>query len=947
MNKRFSKFMLTSASALALLAAYPSVASTAEVVGFDLPAITAQAATQGDAFIRVVRALPSVSNIKASDASSVRAARNLYNSLPAAEKANAGVVRWAGFLAEKEAALPVDHVRDFLLESRALPNVAEINAMNAKEFAQAKVDLQAARSSYAKLTDAQKARTDVARWAGYLTVKEDAFGVTFILAAKDLPSMDAIGKLDAKELVAVQEDIDSVRELYDALSDVAKADKEVARWIGYVDQKEEAVEEASVVELAIDSTRAINAKTIEVTFNTEVEDTSKATVELLRGTFKQNSTVTWANDKKSVTLEVPGQLQTAEYTVNISGLDDKVLTGSVKVEAQKVASIEILDDLAVLSSDSTKATVTFTVKDQYGVDITKDSRFKVEPGDKETQAVVGNTVVITDTNLKVNNKVAIVLIDRATGTTETKTVTISNASAVTDIAFKGIFDDKGKEVALNEDLTSGYFLVLDLKDQYGNKVTDEATVEKMLVTNTNTGLLTLGKNPTVKTIDGKAEAVIEVSLNNKAGATKAIVISSTNGKTAEYDITVAETVRTDAVSLSQPELALEGQSILVPLSVLDKEGKPVVDKNILENEVKGLKQISPQGSKLVVKDGKTFVEITGKKSGDYVTVLVQSSTLKTDTVTFRVEDKAVATIITGVKSPLVVKGTKELKASDLIVKDQYGKDVKAEDIGEFTVTKVNADSKVLDVNGKEIKGISNGKDKVRIQLVGKADSAIEVEVQVTDGKEYTSYVAKDLGLLDAKENNKLVVSGVLPNGGTVVLEGTDYTATTNIEGTKVEKGVLTVEDSVFTVDGKPVAVRDIKVTFIINNDGSKLEKTYKVSNAASVTEDFFFTSSDTKENAVVINELEHKGNAAFSLADIKVVTTDQYGSKEFVAGSDLPIESTVTIVPADASKVKINGNGTNGASVELINNEEVKEATVTFNVTTGNATKSITVKLTR
>ena len=113
--------------------------------------------------------------------------------------------------------------------------------------------------------ETEKANTEVARWAGYLTVKEDAFGVTFILAAKDLPSMDAIGKMDAKELVAVQEDIDSVRELYDALSDVAKADAEVARWIGYVDQKEEAAVEAAaaVAAVAVDSVKAINAKTID------------------------------------------------------------------------------------------------------------------------------------------------------------------------------------------------------------------------------------------------------------------------------------------------------------------------------------------------------------------------------------------------------------------------------------------------------------------------------------------------------------------------------------------------------------------------------------------------------------------------------------------------------------------------------------------------------------
>src|SRR5690606_30188099 len=105
---------------------------------------------------------------------------------------------------------------------------------------------------------------------------------------------------------------------------------------------------------------------------------SKASIEVLRGAFKQTVTVKWAEDNKSVQLISANNFQPGDYTVNVSGLSEKVLTGSVKFEAQKVASIEILSDIAVVSknpetgvftSDDT-ATVGYVVKDQYGTDIT-------------------------------------------------------------------------------------------------------------------------------------------------------------------------------------------------------------------------------------------------------------------------------------------------------------------------------------------------------------------------------------------------------------------------------------------------------------------------------------------------------------------------------------------------------------------------------------------------
>ena len=113
MNKKFSKLLLTSASAVALLAAYPSVAQNAnEALGLDLPSITAEAATTaGNAFVERVMDLPNVSTIASKTPEEIedhgrdmRSIRRAYDRLSAADK-DATVEKWEGYLYQKERAI--------------------------------------------------------------------------------------------------------------------------------------------------------------------------------------------------------------------------------------------------------------------------------------------------------------------------------------------------------------------------------------------------------------------------------------------------------------------------------------------------------------------------------------------------------------------------------------------------------------------------------------------------------------------------------------------------------------------------------------------------------------------------------------------------------------------------------------------------------------------------
>lgn len=941
MNKRFSKFMLTSASALALLAAYPSVASTAEVVGFDLPAITAEAATQGDAFIRVVRALPSVANITSADASSVRAARNLYNSLPNAEKANADVTRWAGYLADKEAALPVDHVRNFLLESRVLPNVAEINAMNATEFAQAKVDLQAARASYAQLTDAEKANADVARWAGYLTVKEDAFGVTFILAAKDLPSMDAIGEMDAEELVAVQEDIDSVRELYDALSDVAKADKEVARWIGYVDQKEEAVEEASVVELS--EVTILDSKTLAVKFNRPVEKTQDAKFAIKKGASSLSAEGTWNADKTELHLELAGKITAGKYDVTITGLTEDALVGSVEATNERVEDIKVLTTDAPLSG--TSVNVSYQLLNQYGEDVTKTSL-----GNNLTVTAAPGTAgtikdgVFTVNEVKLDTKFTVVIVDQNTGKSASGQINVVNTAVLDTIQLGDVYQPK--DLPLNEDNKAEQYVLVSGLDQYGKDV--KLTTDNMTVVSSNQGVATF----TLTDVVVNEETVQALQINvNKAGTTTLTVVSNSSGKSATKNITVAPGVKVDTISIGNATGTVSGsKKITLPVEITNNRGELITKKadagKITLNSTDSNKPV------FVEKDGALFIElttpsVTTAEAQKTVVVTATTETNKVVTKVLTVRPNAVATELVGIDNSVsfnILAGrTLDIPFTKFIVNDQYGDRVESgytisvDGLADENTITATADGDSVSIATEA----ASKNETVRFTLVGK-ESSLDQRVTIVKASEFASYKIEDVDVIYAAKsdngfvvaegyNKELVVKATTDAGRVVTLtEGTDYTVL-NKPG---------VSDAVRFAENATQA--KVTATVVINATGETLTKELTYSNVAPKAVNVVLTE-DVSEGLDKVKAfdgtLEFTGSIdlASVATELTAVTTDQYGVKGIEAISSL------TFRPSNVDEVAINNNGTKDATVSL--RGETKESTLTVTVKVGNLTKDIAVKL--
>ncbi|MFJ6209410.1 S-layer homology domain-containing protein [Lysinibacillus sp. NPDC092081] len=732
-----------------------------------------------------------------------------------------------------------------------------------------------------------------------------------------------------------------------------------------------------VAEAKLESVKAINAKTIEVKFNKAIEDTSKAAVELLRGTFKQNVTLTWSEDKKSVQLVGATNFQAADYTVNVSGLTEKVLTSDVKIEAQKVTSIEILDEVAVVDKAvktdgtfeaGTTATVGYVVKDQYGTDITKTTSLKTNDNANTTvvadsaKGVVKLSGAVVD-GKKIGDLVPVVLFDAATGTSVSKTVKLSAESTVSSIEVAGVYNAKGEEVALNDSSkASDAYIVLNLKDQYGKEITDAAKATGLVITNTNTTNLEIANTVSKVKIGDKDKLVVALSSIKKAGDTDVLLISTTNGQTAKYTVKVAETSTTNAISVSQPEIAVAEESTLIPLTVTDKEGNVITNKKVLADANKGIKVggTTVAESALEVKDGQVYYKTTFGAAGTQALVF-QTSTYKVATITVDVKAKAVPTVVRGLKKPLVISTAKSpvtITAKDhLIIEDQYGREMKnsAEPV---TVTLVGT-SDVVSVNANQVTALKNGTATLNVALVtpnGTIDSAVEVKVQVTDGTEYNGYEIAEIGKTKAGAEKDITVNGLL-NGGKVALADSEYTAT--VQGgkitspTAVTAGKVNIADTALNTDSATPANKvdtefTLKVT--INATGEILEQKFVVSADAEKTQDFFFTASETTADyhlAKAITEatlvsgstvanLKSTGDAP---AVVNVATVDQYGNKAITA----LVADTVTIVPEKVTDVKITGNGTAAATASL--NTGVKEAKVTLKVKVGNATKELKVTI--
>lgn len=671
--------------------------------------------------------------------------------------------------------------------------------------------------------------------------------------------------------------------------------------------------------------KAASSKTLEVSFN-KVIDSTKAVVELKKDGFKVNAAnITPSADKKSLIVELTSKITKGEYALNVSGLSDKALEASVKTEDEKVAGIDILSDIAPLTGVAGEATVGYKVVNQYGEDVTKlygTSLVASVAGGSATLKADG-TITLNVTGLKKDDKVVVTLIHPQTATTTTKTITASSVSMAADVEFGVLYNKDGKVLSENSDLSKDkFYLPVNVKDQYGNAITDLARLngenKEVLLTNTNAGVATFGEFEK-QTINGKEVIVLPVSKAVAAGETNVIVIAKANGKNAQTAVKVSEGLRTDAVSIGAPSaIVTANKEILFPLSVLDKEGKAVTDIKVIE----GTYGVKATGGKIIVKDGALYIQVAAGSvvKDSPVTVVVTSSTNKVATQTVIPKAASEARVITGLKasvSTAIRSGeTKELKNTDFIVEDQYGQVLSDTELSALTITASSDELKTITTSGLTLSALKPAEKvaaNITFKLADKADSAFTKKFTVVKNSDFASYKVADLapiylkaGAIPADYERDIVVKAVTASGNEVKLKAgasEDYTVKSTLLTDVADSKINATDASGVKFETNETTAK-AKVTVTINATGEEFVKEVTFSNVAPKVEKVDVVAQGEASKLMAGDALkaftaaEYTGTDAFDLDEFfllsDVVVTDQYGVQAQVTETGLD-EGTVTL----------------------------------------------------
>lgn len=706
-----------------------------------------------------------------------------------------------------------------------------------------------------------------------------------------------------------------------------------------IDGKTYSAEVTYVTAAKVKSVDAVNAKTLAVTFNKPVE-TEKAKFELKKDGFKSNfSAITWNEDKTVATIELTSKITKGEFTVNVTGLSDEALTGSVKTEDEKVSHIEILGEVAPLTGVNTTATIGYQIKNQYGEDITKlnssSLTLSTAGADNAVSNADGSITINKAAGLKEGDKVVLTVIHGATATTTTQTVTVSAKTVASDVTIGALYNKDGKTLTEDTALAKDkFYLPVTVKDQYGKEITDVKRLkDEVLVTNTNQAVATFGEFEK-QTIEGKDVVVLPVEKIVATGDTNVIVIAKATGKNGQATVKVAEGVRADSVTLGAPTKVVTAEAdILFPLSVLDKQGNAIKDTTVLN----GSKGITITGGTLVEKDGELYAKVAGAnvKENTPVTVVVTSSTGKVATQTVIPKSTTAPKVITGLNSKVStaireIAGEKvEITAKDIVVEDQFGQVISTDELlaklatAKYTIEASTDENAPFEVTGKigaadnkitvaYKAGATKTTANVTFKLVKEDNTAIEAstyskQFSVVKDSSFTSYKVEDIKpiyvtgtagslTIPTGYGKDIVVKAVTANGGEVTLKaGSDYTVKSAVL-TNVADGNITTDDAAKVEFDKDAKTATAKVTITINATGEEIVKEVTFSNVAPKVEKVAVVEDGKAQqyingdavNFVTATPYDAANafnlDAFFDLAD--VVVTDQYGVMATVAEAD-------------------------------------------------------------
>ncbi|WP_042350875.1 S-layer homology domain-containing protein [Bacillus massiliigorillae] len=620
--------------------------------------------------------------------------------------------------------------------------------------------------------------------------------------AEDFKLTQAIDGKDATEVVATEaklaEDKKTVELTIPAI-EAAEKEQSVVITAAYKSGEAKAAEAFKVAstEVAVEGVSAIGAKQIEVKFTAPVD--SKTTFEVKKGSSKVNTEkVTLSADNKTAVIEMAGKMTEGTYTVNATS-GEKTLTGSVTVTNEKVDSVEILSENAVLNADSTAVTVGYQVKNQYGEDITKTTSIianaagavvKGQASPTQSKGIV--TINVDSEKAKEGDAITLTLVHGETGKSATKMLKVSAKSQVADVTLGSLYNKDGKTLSETTDLKKDKFYVLvDAVDQYGKALTasdlhTSGTNQNVVLNQTNPLVTKVSTEFTTVTVKGEEKVALALDSTSSlvVGENTVMAIATSTGNHSTLKITVAEGQRADSAVINTPDLVVAGEKTFVPVEVTDKEGNVITDVKILKDTKRGVTLSgSVKTDDWTTKDGKTgvYLDLQDETASSYKSIVAISATNKTAIQNIQVKEAAKPVRVDGVssdvKTTLLAKdnATTTISLAGTKVIDQYERELTTEQKtklftdGDYKLVFAEEKPAVVEEKPATDKGVIQVTDKGVVTLEAKKDDkyvigtekvtvSIEkadgtkvsgsektITFRVTDGTEYVSYEVEKIG----------------------------------------------------------------------------------------------------------------------------------------------------------------------------------------------------------
>lgn len=435
-----------------------------------------------------------------------------------------------------------------------------------------------------------------------------------------------------------------------------------------------------------------------------------------------------------------------DYTLTVKGLTDEPLTGTVKIEAQKVASIEIIGDNLVKASDGKSATVSYVVKDQYGDDITKTA--DVTPTASKGTAAVDKTKKIvtvsydfTTTEGQTVKEIVVTLVNSATGTSATKTLNVAATATVATFELGDITYPEGK-TRIYADQAEAAKIAFTAKDQYGSAVKADPTGAVQLLTS-DANVATFGF---AKASDGTyyIKVTTKTLTEAKSVTLTAVVVANGSVTTKTIDVVLAPKATTVEFGALSKDIVALGDTVYMDVVVYDQFGTVMAPKDYVGSGLglSGTASLSGAGAVDVVKDkaDPNYGKIVLKPTGTVGTATVVS-TLGGKTVSKNIDVKA-ARVVSEVNAAPAVNLIQGAEATlKFVFRDQYGDEIKADKLADndkttykIKVEKVSGDDNAVTLIAPAgaVAGVKAGIDEAELKLIKvKADPAKTGKFNVT------------------------------------------------------------------------------------------------------------------------------------------------------------------------------------------------------------------------